>query len=262
MSSGFEFLPGIAIRPGLRILIAGASGGIGKALLTLLARTDCTVGAHCRTDVNGLQKGLDELGFTRERAHVLQAELTAPAEGISLVEQFVQRAGGIDALVQLTGGISRPIFCLELDPGNWENDLRLNLTVPFFMAQTAMKLMKGRGGKIILTSTASAQHGGGTTSLAYGVAKAGIECVTKGLARVGAPDRILVNAMVPGYIETPFHSRWKPLTPADKEKRVSLIPLKRAGQPSEVAAGIIFLLSEAASYMTGECLTMSGGDWL
>lgn len=98
--------------------------------------------------------------------------------------------------------------------------------------------------------------------MAYGVAKSGIECLTKGLARQGAPYGILVNAICPGFIETQFYSRWLHRSPEDIEERVGLVPVKRAGTAMEVAGAIAFLASPFGNFITGECLTISGGDWL
>ena len=113
-----------------------------------------------------------------------------------------------------------------------------------------------------MTSTASATHGGGTTSLAYGIAKAGVECMVKGLARDCAKHNILVNAIAPGFIMTKFHTERMKRSSEQLKERIELIPLKRAGTVREIAGVILFLLSEDASYITGQVITVSGGDWL
>jgi 3-oxoacyl-[acyl-carrier protein] reductase len=200
--------------------------------------------------------------MTQDRVRLFHADLTRAEEGIGLVEAFVAWAGGIDVLVQLSGGIAAPVHWRELTPAHWESDLALNLVVPFFMAQTAMRQMEASGGRIILMSTASARHGGGRTSMAYGVAKAGIECMTKGLARDGAQHNILVNAICPGFIDTPFHTDRMHRTPEELSKRGELVPLGRPGSPRDVAGLIAYLASHWGDYITGECIPISGGDWL
>ena len=122
--------------------------------------------------------------------------------------------------------------------------------------------MKNKGGRIVLMSTASASHGGGMTSLAYGAAKAGIECVVKGLARDCAKYNILVNAIAPGLFITKFHTEKMKRTTEQLEERTKLIPLKRAGTLEEFAGTVLFLLSDSASYITGQIIAVSGGDWL
>ena len=111
-------------------------------------------------------------------------------------------------------------------------------------------------------STASAAHGGGQDTLAYGVAKAGIECLIKGLAKGGAAHNILVNALAPGFIDTRFHKYNLGRSKELMNQRARLVPLKRAGRPEDVAHMAEFLLSEGGNFITGEVITISGGDWL
>ena len=122
--------------------------------------------------------------------------------------------------------------------------------------------MKKNGGKIILMSTASAKHGGGRTTMGYGVSKAGVEALTKGLAREGAKHNILVNAIAPGLINTRFHKERAGRTSAEIKKRIKFSKLNRLGQPREIATIINNLLSEDVNYMTGEVISISGGDWI
>jgi NAD(P)-dependent dehydrogenase (short-subunit alcohol dehydrogenase family) len=170
-------------------------------------------------------------------------------------------AGGIDALVQLTGNIHRAVPWAELTEEDWGFDLGANLVMPFFLAARAIHHMK-EGGRIVLTGTASASHGGGSTSLAYGAGKAGIECITKRLARDCAGRNILVNAVAPGFILTKFHTERMGRSREELEGREKLVPLGRAGTPAEVAATILFLLSDGAGYITGQVIAVSGGDFL
>ena len=100
------------------------------------------------------------------------------------------------------------------------------------------------------------------TSLAYGAAKAGIECVVKGLARDCAKYNILVNAIAPGFFMTKFHTEKMKRTKEQLEERAKLIPLKRVGTPEEFSGTVLFLLSDSASYITGQIIAVSGGDWL
>lgn len=122
--------------------------------------------------------------------------------------------------------------------------------------------MKYSGGSIILTSTASAAHGGGSNSIAYGCAKAGIECLAKGLAKDCAKYKILVNAIAPGFIESKFHTEKMKRTEEQLKTRAQMIPMKRTGTPADIAWAILFLLSGSSSYMTGQVVTISGGDFL
>lgn len=246
---------------GRRILIAGASGDIGRTLVTMLAADGATIGGHYCERRAPLDAAAAAAGLGDDRFRAFGGDLGGQAGCHALVDEFVEWAGGIDALVQLTGTIANPVSWEDLTEQEWRTDLDVNLSGPFFLAQRAMKHMSS-GGRVVFMSTASARHGGGRNSLAYGVAKAGIECLTKGLARDGASRNILVNAIAPGFIDTQFHVRRAHRDADAMRKRAELIPLKRAGTPADVARLITYILSSGGDYITGECISVSGGDWL
>jgi 3-oxoacyl-[acyl-carrier protein] reductase len=248
---------------GRRFLIIGASGGIGYAVVRLLVERGARLGAHYYRHPGPLRRLLAGGRLSGSQIRLYQAELSTQRRCHDLVDRFVRWAGGIDGLVQLSGTVHQPCRWEAISEASWGADLRVNLDGPFFLAQRAMRYMRAHGGgRIILTSTASARHGGGPTTMAYGVAKAGVECVVKALAREGASHRILVNAVAPGLIDTPFHVERMGRRPAELTRRAALVPLKRMGTPEEVAHLIIYLLSSGASFITGECIAVSGGDWL
>ena len=252
---------GLQLR-GQRVLVAGASGDIGRALLQQLAPHGVQLGAHYHENRSRLEALAGELAWPAERLQLLGGQLDGQASCHALVDAFVEWAGGIDALVQLTGTIANPCSWEQLTEAEWLQDLNVNLSGPFFLAQRAMPHMRENGGRVVLMSTASAGHGGGRNSLAYGVAKAGIECLTKGLARDGAAHNILVNAIAPGFIDTQFHTRRARRDAEAMRKRAELIPLRRAGSPDDVARLIVYLLSAGGDYITGERVSVSGGEWL
>jgi 3-oxoacyl-[acyl-carrier protein] reductase len=244
-----------------RVLLVGASGTLGGAVLKGLMGSGAAVGAHYHRN-DGALRGLLKGNPDRLRVKLFEADLTTQPACHRLVDAFVKWAGGIEALVQLSGDIHRPCPWEDLTQEDWLADINVNLSGPFFLAQRAMRYLKGNGGRILLSSTASARHGGGKNSMAYGVAKAGIECLTKGLAREGAPHGVLVNAIAPGFIESSFHTKRMRRQEEELKRRAAQVPLGRAGKPEEVARLILFLLSDGGDYMTGECLAVSGGDWL
>lgn len=245
------------------VLIAGASSDIGLSLLKRMISRGWRVGAHCFKGCSRLASLRSIEGANEDSLIILKSPLGDHASAERLVGRFAEWAGNVDALVHLTGNVSQPCHWENLKEDTWQEDLSTNLTGPFFLAQSAYKRMKmGRGGRIVFTSTASASHGGGPMTLAYGVAKAGLECLTKALAKSGAPHGILVNAIAPGLIRTRFHGERLRRDEKDLEARLRLVPLGRAGTPEEVAALIEFLLGEGAGFMTGEVITMSGGDQL
>ena len=245
---------------GCRTLITGASGGIGTALIKILSVLDCRIGYHVR---DSSRVNSDLKSISGNNISILQKEFSCSKDSIDLVEEFCSVWGGIDALVQLHGDASsRQID--ELSDSDWQDTLHTNLVSPFFLSRTAMKIMNGNshGGRIVLTSTASAKHGGGSDTIPYGVAKAGIECLVKSLAKEGAANNILVNAIAPGFIDTTFHTHRLKKSEKQLAERKKMIPLNRAGTPNEVAQTILFLLSQASTFITGQTIEISGGDWL
>jgi len=249
-----DWVPRVA--PGMRILVTGASGGLGRALVKmLLAGSDCVVGAH------GASKGA---GVRDERVIPLCGAFRDEVDCVDLVESFAKKAGGIDALVVLSGAIHFSGHWNDMPATNWERDMAVNLNQPFYLARAAMRRMKKqkKGGRILLTGTESALHGGSPTSFPYAIAKRGTECLVEGLAREGASAGILVNGVRLGYIKSGFHERWHGRTRKDMKARAELVPLKRGGEPDEAAALMIYLLSDWAGFLTGQMIPLTGGDWL
>jgi len=240
-----------------KILLVGASSDLAGSLNETLYKTDNIVGFHYNTNEKPLLK-YDE----GEKVKRFQKDINSSLACFQLVDDFVAWAGGIDCLIQMSGDIKKPVDWEELTEREWSYDLSANLIMPFFLAQRAVLHMKESGGRILMMSTVSASHGGGAMSLAYGVAKAGVECVVKGLARDCAKYNILVNAIAPGFFLTKFHTKKMKKSQEQLQERTKMIPLKRAGTTEELAGTVMYLLSEGASYITGQVIAVSGGDWL
>jgi NAD(P)-dependent dehydrogenase (short-subunit alcohol dehydrogenase family) len=245
-----------AVEPGARILVIGASGGLGRTLVDmLLAGSDCVIGAH---GANGRHPSDDDRVI-----HLTKTFKTEP-DCVALVDDFVDAVGGIDALVVLSGGIHFSGHWKDMPAEDWERDMDVNLNQPFYLARAAMARMKEQksGGRILLTGTESALHGGSAQSFPYAIAKRGTECLVQGLAREGAPEGILVNGLRFGFIASGFHERWHGKTDHDMAERAEMVPLKRGGDPNEAAALMIYLLSGWAGFITGQMIPLTGGDWL
>lgn len=241
---------------GQRILVTGATGGLGRALVSMLLEgPDCTIGAHGSSRV-----------FSSDDARVmpLQADFIDEESCSALVEDFCARAGGVDALVVLSGAIRFSGHWNDMSGEDWEREIGINLNQPAFLARAVLRRMKsqGTGGRILLTGTESALHGGSPTSFPYAVAKRGTEAMVQGLAREGAPDGILVNGLRLGFIESGFHQRWHNRTEVQMAERADLVPLKRGGHPEEAAALMIYLMSGWGAFITGQMIPLTGGDWL
>ena len=244
-----------------KILILGASSDMGLALIERLNDSKYFIGAHCFKGKKRILKFLKNKKII-SKIKIFTKDLSTQKNCWRLVDEYIKWSKGIDCMIQFNGNVSKVINWDQLKNTNWEKDIAINLGAPFFSAQRVFKYMKSNGGKIIFMSTASAKHGGGKTTLAYGVSKAGVEALTKALAREGGQYNILVNAIAPGLIDTRFHKEKLGRSLSDLKKRKKLAKLKRMGKPTEIAAIIENVISENINFMTGEVISVSGGDWL
>ena len=118
------------------------------------------------------------------------------------------------------------------------------------------------GGRIVFVSTASSAHGGGRNSLGYGMAKSSLECLTKRLAKDLAAREISVNCVAPGYMISDFHRKYKNYSEAQIIERANMVPMKRGGTREEFAELVYYLIKENSGFITGQIITMDGGDFI
>jgi len=243
---------------GKRVLVTGASSGIGACTAELFARYGAIVGVHYHTNRKGAESVVDRIQkTTTASAYLLEGDLNNVSRCETLIDDFLGIAGGIDILVNNAGTFNQNHF-LKISAQEWNKTVHLHLTAPFLLSRASFNFMKGNGGgRIINISSISAKYGGSEVSIHYGAAKAGLDAVTKSLARVGAPFNILVNSIQPGVIDTDAHRKIGRLSLGE---RVSRIPLKHAGMPLDVARLCVFLGSASGSYITGQIYGVTGGD--
>lgn len=241
-----------------KVLVTGASTGIGACIAELFASYGAFVGIHYRSSRKEALELKNHISKHGGRAEVFKGDLLDNSSRVKLIPSFVKVFQGLDILINNAGGIYGFKDFLKLDEKSWDDTFTLNVKSPFFLIQNAFFYMKKQnGGKIINISSVSAKYGGSSQSIHYGAAKAALESVTKGLACAGAQYNILVNSIRGGFVDTSFH---KKIGRKDITKRIDLIPLKRAGKPIDIARTALFLASSAGDYITGEIITVAGGD--
>ncbi|NYZ11983.1 3-oxoacyl-[acyl-carrier-protein] reductase [Azospirillum sp. RWY-5-1] len=237
---------------GKTALVTGASGGIGAAIARALHAQGATV-ALSGTRVEPLQALAAELG---ERAVVTPGNLTDAAATEALAKEAEAALGGrIDILVN-NAGLTRDQLALRMKDDDWQTVLDVNLTAAFRLSRAVMRgMMKRRWGRIIgITSIVGVTGNPGQAN--YAASKAGMIGMSKSLAAEVASRNITVNCVAPGFITTAMTDA---LTGDQKEKLLGGIPAGRMGEPSEIAAGVVFLASEEAAYVTGQTLHVNGG---
>jgi 3-oxoacyl-[acyl-carrier protein] reductase len=257
---------------GAKVVVTGASSGVGYAIARGFVREGAIVVAHSHHNacpVMELQKEAREMNIPPSDGafHYLipvHEPISMPADLIDheQVRTFINRAiyelgGDIDILINNAGDVIGPTSFLDLTYEDWRKTMDLDLTTPFFLSRAAFSHMKEHGGgKIINISSIAAKYGGSETTMHYGAAKAGLENITRSMARAGAPYNILVNAIQLGVVDTKFQAR----IGRDISERVKSIPLRRAARPEEVADLCLFIASKHGDYMTGQIYPLTGGD--
>ena len=236
---------------GKSALITGASGGIGAAIARALHGAGATV-ALSGTREAPLQALAEELGA---RAHVTPCNLSDPASVDALPKAATEAMGALDILVN-NAGITRDTLMMRMSDEQWADVLDVNLTASMRLMRGSLRgMMKARWGRVVnISSVVGATGNPGQAN--YVASKAGLVGLSKALAQEVASRGITVNCVAPGFIATPMTEA---LSEAQQDTINQRIPAGRMGTPEEIAAGVLYLASPEASYVTGAVLHINGG---
>ena len=236
---------------GKTALVTGASGGIGEAVARALHKQGATVVLH-GTRAEKLELLTQRLG---DRAFSLAVDLSDRLQVAGLIEMATALAGPISILVN-NAGITRDGLLMRMKDDDWDAVLEINMTASMSLCRAVMRgMMKAKTGRIISISSVVGVTGNpGQTN--YAASKAGMIGFSKSLAAEVASRGLTVNVVAPGFVETPMTDV---LDESQKTALLSRVPAGRLGQADEIAAAVVFLASDEASYITGATLHVNGG---
>lgn len=242
-------------------IVTGASRGIGAAIAKLLGANGYSVAVNYANDPAAAQAVVDGLTRSGTRAIAIRADISHEADILRLFETAERELGPVRALVNnaaVTGGFAR---VEEIDRTKLLRMLAVNVAGSILCAREAVRRMStrrgGSGGAIVNISSLAARTGGAGEWVHYAASKGAVNSFTIGLAREVAAEGIRVNAVAPGLVETGLHAANS--EPGRLARLSPSIPMQRAGTPDEIAQGVLWLLSDAASYTTGTILEIGGG---
>jgi 3-oxoacyl-[acyl-carrier protein] reductase len=238
-------------------LVTGASQGIGRAVALELARHGAVVGLAARNETK-LAETATAIEAAGGQAAIFAIDVASEESIKAGARAVLERFGKVEILVN-NAGITRDGLMLRMKRADWDDVLSANLTGAFLLTQSLLSpMLKNRWGRIVNLSSVVGRTGQ-AGQVNYAASKAGLIGLTRSMARELASRGITVNAVAPGYIETPMTAV------LDEKQRTAMlaqIPLGRAGTAEEIAQAVAFLASDAAGYITGHVLDVNGGMYM
>ncbi len=242
---------------GQTALVTGGSQGIGRATALVLARLGADVAVMARS-LDKCEMVAEEIRQTGRRGLAVKGDISSHVEVKAAVEKVAAELGPIGILVN-NAAVTRDGLLLRMKLDDWQSVIDTNLTGVFLLTQQVLPMMtKARRGRIINLTSVVAQSGN-IGQVNYISAKSGIIGFTKAVAREYASRNITVNAVSPGFIETPMTAV---LNEAARNAMLEQIPLKRPGSDFDVANTVAFLASDEAGYITGQVINVNGGMYM
>jgi meso-butanediol dehydrogenase / (S,S)-butanediol dehydrogenase / diacetyl reductase len=236
------------------VIVTGGSDGIGRATAKLLVARGATV-AICGRRREMLDAAKAEIG---EKCEAHQVDVSDEAALSAFIEDVATRHGRLDGLVNNAMSVHyAPITKLTME--HWRKDFAVNADAVFVATKAAMRIMMKAGGGAIVNVSSTTGIRAAPYMASYSASKAALTHFSACAAMEGAPANVRVNAVVPGQVMTAATEDWATKAPETAAKTSGAIPMQRGGQPEELAQAIVFLLSDAASYITGVALPVDGG---
>lgn len=243
------------------VWVSGSSTGIGRAAAIAFAEQGADVIVHAHTSLAQAQEVVDVIAGMGRRSLLVQGDVADQAQVRRMVAEIEENFAGLDVLVNNAGSLVQRARLEELTEDLWDRVMAVNLKSVYLVTQAILPLMKARGGgRVINLTSVAARNGGSLGSLAYAASKGGVSTLTHGMAKDLAEYHILVNAVAPGIITTPFHEKFS--SPQMRQAWTAQIPLGREGTPEETIGSILFLASSYADYITGQIVDVNGGQWM
>jgi len=243
------------------LLITGASRGIGRATALGAAARGWNVAFNYHQDEAAAQATLAEIEALGAEGLALRGDVADEDQVLALFARTVARFGGLDGFVNNAGIVDRAQPLVEMSAERLQRMFEVNVYGAFLCAREAARHLSrergGRGGAIVNVSSIAARLGSPNEYVDYAASKAALDTLTLGLAKELAPHGVRVNAVRPGVTRTDIHASGG--QPGRAERLGATTPLGRAGEAEEIAAGILWLLSDEASYTTGTLLDIGGG---